>query len=271
MVEINTSINPTEINSAISCSGTIINSQINETEKINTTVYTTNNLNAEISNTNTLNTTIDFVNNVVDCFVKVTGSDATADVLYNKISAGSNTIFTVLNPTGSETLRVDVAPGSLVTNAATINGNLTTKNLLLPDTVRTGTEGIISFGGLRCISFPLVNTYIGDRTGNLAGSGMYNIAIGRDALYSANNGDYNVAIGVNALKANTLGTQNMVIGTTAMTFNTTGSANTAFGNQALINNISGHANIGIGWGAGKFEHNGTTGLNGTNNCIFIGL
>ena len=80
--------------------------------------------------------------------------------------------------------------------------------------------------------------------------GSFNTGIGVSALNSNLNGGSNVAVGVNASQANTSGTGNTALGLTAMYANTTGNYNTAIGRGALVNLIGGSNNIAIGEGSG---------------------
>ena len=90
-------------------------------------------------------------------------------------------------------------------------------------------------------------------------------------------GVFNTALGSQALFTNTQGLANTAEGFRALFNNTTGDSNTANGAQALINNTTGTANIALGTGAGS---NLTTGDNnidihdagvaGESNTIRIG-
>ena len=105
--------------------------------------------------------------------------------------------------------------------------------------------------------------------GTSAGTSGYNIAVGKEALYSNTIGSasiaigmsslksntegyYNVAVGARALEGNTKGYNNLALGTIALVFNTTGNNNIAIGQGALRSNITGHLNIGLGYFAGDW-------------------
>jgi len=98
--------------------------------------------------------------------------------------------------------------------------------------------------------------------GTSVGTGLNNIAIGKDALMSNTTGVQNIAIGVNALKSNTTGRGNLVISNSDGTFessggsNTTGNYNLVLGGDSFTANTSGEYNVAIG-GASLFEN--TTG------------
>ena len=91
-------------------------------------------------------------------------------------------------------------------------------------------------------------TINGITVGTGAGTGTYNVAIGRVAM-PASTGGNNTAVGDQALNANTSGNSNVAIGSAALGSNTTGSVNIAIGQAALIFNISGTQNVAIGHNA----------------------
>jgi hypothetical protein len=86
-----------------------------------------------------------------------------------------------------------------------------------------------------------------------------NTAEGTDALHD-NNGIFNTAIGYNALFSNTSGFFNSATGADALTHNHTGSYNTANGSGALFSNDSGSSNTASGHNA---LFNNETGSNNT--------
>jgi hypothetical protein len=77
-------------------------------------------------------------------------------------------------------------------------------------------------------------------------AGLFNTAIGSDALFSILNGNYNIAIGFRSLLDNQVGSNNIAIG-----------------KNALIANINGNNNVVIGT-------NSQTSLTGGSNHIIIG-
>jgi hypothetical protein len=92
-----------------------------------------------------------------------------------------------------------------------------------------------------------------------------NTAEGEDALFSLTTGIWDTAIGYQALYNNTIGGSNTAIGRDALLYNTGGSANTANGYQALADNTTGTGNTALGF---------TAGLNitgGGNVCIGQGM
>lgn len=96
------------------------------------------------------------------------------------------------------------------------------------------------------------NTFIGlnaGRVNNVAGGGIFNTFIGRDAGYSNTAGDNNTAIGWNSLSSNTTGFSNTASGSDALSSNITGSRNTANGYAALNSNTTGFRNTANGFAA----------------------
>jgi len=94
-------------------------------------------------------------------------------------------------------------------------------------------------------------------------TGLFNTAIGADALNFNTSGSNNTANGVVALEYNTTGSSNTATGVEALVNNTTGSNNTAVGAIALEFNATGSNNIALGYAAGE---NLTTG----DDNIYIG-
>jgi trimeric autotransporter adhesin len=86
--------------------------------------------------------------------------------------------------------------------------------------------------------------------------GIYNTAIGNQALISNTSGSENVATGFDALLSNTSGTFNTATGMDALFANTTGSSNTASGWGALSSNITGNYNVASGGNALYANTNG---------------
>lgn len=128
--------------------------------------------------------------------------------------------------------------------------------------------------------------YLGNGGGSLASGAYYNIAIGKEALYSNTSGTANTAIGVSALYTNTTGGQNFAlgfhslydnstgeqnlgIGTYSLVANTTGNYNVALGNVALFYNTTGSGNVSLGYDSGSFNKDWGT-MTNNNYCVYIG-
>jgi trimeric autotransporter adhesin len=84
-------------------------------------------------------------------------------------------------------------------------------------------------------------------------SGTDNTGVGFEALYSNTTGGGNDAFGAFALYYNTSGDNNIAVGGGALEFNTTGFKNTACGMNSLEENTTGAGNTGLGSGAMFFN------------------
>jgi hypothetical protein len=98
-----------------------------------------------------------------------------------------------------------------------------------------------------------------------------NTAVGYQALLgnvnmSGNTGVYNSALGYQALQSNTSGFLNTAMGFQALQFNTIGSYNTAVGNNTLAGTTTGTNNIAIGYSAGSSI--GTSSCPGVVSCSY---
>ncbi|MBW2938604.1 tail fiber domain-containing protein [Aureisphaera sp. CAU 1614] len=82
------------------------------------------------------------------------------------------------------------------------------------------------------------------------GLGVFNTALGYEAMSNATAGNSNTAIGRQTLQNNS-GGGNTALGNSALTSNTSGSSNTAIGNSALLFNTTGHGNVAVGLNAGR--------------------
>jgi hypothetical protein len=88
------------------------------------------------------------------------------------------------------------------------------------------------------------NTFLGDNA-LINNDGLWNTAVGGDALFSNTNGIANTATGFLALTSNTSGTENTANGYEALEFNTGGEGNTAIGAGALFFNNGGGYNTAV--------------------------
>jgi hypothetical protein len=101
-------------------------------------------------------------------------------------------------------------------------------------------------------------------------TGVRNTALGYQALYNTN-GPYNVsgldnvAVGANALFSNTVGNGNIAIGSYALYQNTTGSNNIAIGNHAL-RNFNGNGNTVVGDSFASDPDNVSVGRSPVTDC-----
>jgi hypothetical protein len=91
-------------------------------------------------------------------------------------------------------------------------------------------------------------------------TGVFDTAVGFQALYNNTTGFQNTANGAGALQYNTTGNSNTAIGAAALAFDTAGSSNIAVGSWAGSNLSSGDNNIDIG----------NAGVDGESNTMRIG-
>jgi Chaperone of endosialidase len=91
----------------------------------------------------------------------------------------------------------------------------------------------------------LWNTAIGYQALSSNTIGGDNVAVGSSALEANSDGYFNVAVGYNAMFSNSSGSFNTATGLYALSYNTTGGANTAYGFSAL-NNSTGDNNTAVG-------------------------
>lgn len=111
--------------------------------------------------------------------------------------------------------------------------------------------------------YPLqINTTKNTVWNNGNGSVYSNTSFGQHALRSNQYNDY--------LSYPYSGNYNTAYGYTALMENTSGVGNTAFGAGALSSNVLGSYNTAIGSKAGYYWDNGISGLENSNNSVFIG-
>jgi len=159
--------------------------------------------------------------------------------------------------TGSPTFSGTATAGTGLTattgaiTASAGNVIITAGNLTLPNTIVAGTNGVISFGGVKWINnFGTNNTFVGGNSGNLGltvGTTQNNTAIGFNTMLAIDGAMHNAALGASAL---------IVL--------IAGDNNTACGDGALDQVTSGSNNIGLGYNAG---HDATV---ASSSNIFIG-
>lgn len=174
--------------------------------------------------------------NITGTSANVTGTVAVANG-GTGTATGSITSTTALTFTaGGSNQNVNLTP------SGTGYANIST-NLNIPAT--TTTVGQILQAGVRWAHSYSSGTFVGNLTGNLTMTGLYNSVFGSNNFLANTSGASNVAIGRSALTANTTGGSNVAIGQGPMNANTTGLANTAIGaNTLLVSN--GDRNIAIG-------------------------
>jgi trimeric autotransporter adhesin len=93
------------------------------------------------------------------------------------------------------------------------------------------------------------NVALGWQALKLNTAGSTNTALGAFALLNNETAASNVAVGTSAMQYNTSGTLNTAVGDSALLNNTTASNNTAVGKDALLANTAQAGNTGVGWNA----------------------
>jgi len=91
------------------------------------------------------------------------------------------------------------------------------------------------------------NFFAGTNAGNNTMSGVNNLGIGGDSLFSNTTGSRNLAIGIRSLFSNTGGSRNLAIGGSSLDANITGLNNLAVGYESLFTNTTGSNNLAIGF------------------------
>lgn len=91
-------------------------------------------------------------------------------------------------------------------------------------------------------------------------TGISNIAIGYQPLYSNTTGSDNVSHGYQSLYTNSTGSKNIALGSFSLQTNSTGNQNVAIGYNALISATTASNNVSIGYNSG---YSITTGANNT--------
>jgi len=87
---------------------------------------------------------------------------------------------------------------------------------------------------------------------------------------SGNEGYRNSAYGFSALYSITNGFHNSAYGNSSLYSNTTARFNSAYGRASLYSNTEGSYNVAFGHNAGRFQSDGSTGLQTPENSIYIG-
>ncbi len=127
-----------------------------------------------------------------------------------------------------------------------------TGDLTLPATNGSGTQGVISVGGLFLHNYgpaSSYNVFLGVDAGSFTTTGTYDTGIGLYALHANTTGSYNTTVGDYSFAKNTTGHNSAAFGYAALYSNTTGIQNEAFGDAALAYNTTGNGNAAFGTGA----------------------
>ncbi|HEY0703293.1 MAG TPA: hypothetical protein VGD60_11040, partial [Candidatus Acidoferrales bacterium] len=166
--------------------------------------------------------------------------------------AGGNAPFTDTGFSFAANGIVTFAPNQTFTFAPTQTFNGYTGSLADLDLNPSGAieAGIITYSGLPFVGIgaSLSNIYVGGAAGGtnaVSQTGVFNSALGEQALYSNTSGSQNVAVGSAALVFNTSGNNNVAVGYEALE-NATASYNTAVGYQAALGGSLGSFNTALG-------------------------
>ncbi len=180
-------------------------------------------------------------------------------------AAGAPVDYVSLWPSGSPqpfVSTLDDPQGLIVSNAAIVPAGAPYGGVSVYNAGPATTDVIIDMNGYFAAPSDLNgNTAVGssalanDTPGEFFG-GIWNTAIGSDALQANTTGSQNTASGSFALQANTTGTSNTASGSFALQANTTGGNNTASGAFALNSNTTGGSNTASGVGALQANTNG---------------
>ena len=161
--------------------------------------------------------------------------------------------------TKAQTITAPTGQNLTITNPVDVTG--------AGNSVNIPSDGSYKIGGTSVLKVKTSNILIGDNTGTVLTTGVYNFFQGLNSGAANTTGQYNVFSGVNAGVSNitgsfnnfsggnagyfnTAGTGNVFTGTYAGYSNTTGNYNAFLGSNAGFNNIGGTANMFIGPNAG---------------------
>jgi trimeric autotransporter adhesin len=195
------------------------------------------------------------------------------------IAIGHNTLFT--NSVGSN--NIGIGNGSLQNttsndNTAVGHSALFTNTTGASNTSeggsalyfsKTGSNGVAIgyssqfYANDTATAWDNTNTSVG--TNSLRGSnvaanntGLYNTALGRDAMVLNTSGSNNIAIGYQSLYNNSTGTNNVASGLFSLTNNTTGTTNVSSGSNSMYTNTTGSNNVASGFFALNVNSTGNT-------------
>jgi len=168
------------------------------------------------------------------------------------------------NNTGSTANPQDIAISTLLnSNAWKINGNSgTTAGTNFIGTT-DNVDLVFKANSIECGRIELTNsnTSFGrNALDSLDGTGVYNVAIGRNALTATTSGDHNTAIGSNSALANTTGIGNSLLGSATASDLDGGDYNTIIGYASSQLITTGGYNTHLGFSTGQTL---TTGSNNT--------
>lgn len=180
--------------------------------------------------------TIDLDGGIADTYT--TDAGAANPINYILEVLGGSNINTAAPLVPGNRIVINLDDNVHITGTFTADGDISTTagNINLPNTVVTGTAGVITFGGNPYIhNYGTDNFFLGNSAGDYAVTmtGQRNIALGRQALTVLTSGDDNTMVGdLSGLHVST------------------GSTNTALGSTSLGALTTGDGNLGLGAAAG---------------------
>lgn len=175
--------------------------------------------------------------------------------LGTSIDAGGNKSLAISRNNSIHTLGYDSYFNNV--RVGTGGGNISS------NTVVGNNSGVINSSGL-------YNSFFGYGTGAINTTGNYNTFIGYNSGNSNTTGISNSAIGFSSGESITVGRYNICFGTYAGRLTTSGVNNTFFGTSSGYFNTSGSQNLFLGKEAGAYAANGTTPITISNDSIFLG-
>jgi hypothetical protein len=191
--------------------------------------------------------------------------------------AATSTVFHITNlglvgiGTAAPTNALDVESG-FIDVSGTLGGYKIDNNLILQASSTNKSTLVGQSAGAALLADGLYNTAVGYQALDSATSTDNNTAIGYAALSSViQGGNDNTAVGYGGLLSNTTGDGNAALGMDSLYFNTSGRRNSAFGTYALYKNTTGNYNVGFGPFSlyNNTEGTGNVGIGGVDNLYYL--
>ena len=196
-------------------------------------------------------------------------------------AASGNTVEILLDDTVS--IAGSFTAGTTAGFITAVTGDISADagNFNLPNTLSSGLEGIITFGGNHYIQNFGGNFFLGNTAGNLTltvGTAINNVVLGDSGLHDVTVGHNNTSIGFDGMLSVTSGSVNTGVGSSVLAGITSGSNNTALGagsGSALLTNESNNILVGNP-GVVADQNTIRIGVNGTgtleqNQCFIAGI
>ena len=148
-------------------------------------------------------------------------------------------------------------------------GNPKQGKFLLSDNSGNTVWDSISLSNITNVISNDTNIFIGYNSGT-NNTGNFNIAIGRDAMFTNSTGANNIAFGDNAMYYNSTGVDNIAIGRLSLYYNTS-QFNVAIGSGSLRYNSTGASNVAVGYSAASRNNAGNANICIGNSANFYNL